>query len=133
MSKTDWKLLLGPQSCLNIVRSVFMRAFQKKSQNLLKVKQNLTSFWHNLHPGCCNQYMCVNNKSQNLWQLYYFNLEEIIYNSSPASLWNLIGLLPTIIFSWKPDKLDGVAPLIADPPLLKLHQKAKSTPSVKWL
>ena len=29
-------------------------------------------------------------------------------------------------------KLDGVAPLIADPPPLKLHQQAKSTPSVKW-
>ena len=29
-------------------------------------------------------------------------------------------------------KLDGVAPLIADPPPLKLHQWAKSTPSVKW-
>ena len=30
------------------------------------------------------------------------------------------------------DKLDGVAPLTADLPLLKLHQRAKSTPSVKW-
>ena len=29
-------------------------------------------------------------------------------------------------------KLDGVAPLIADPPPLKIHQLAKSTPSVKW-
>ena len=29
-------------------------------------------------------------------------------------------------------KLDGVAPLIADPPPLKVHQKARSTPSVKW-
>ena len=29
-------------------------------------------------------------------------------------------------------KLDGVAPLIADPPPLKLHQQAKSTLSVKW-
>ena len=28
-------------------------------------------------------------------------------------------------------KLDGVAPLIADPPPLKLHQYAKSTSSVK--
>ena len=29
-------------------------------------------------------------------------------------------------------ELDGVGPLIADPPSLKLHQEAKSTPSVKW-
>ena len=29
-------------------------------------------------------------------------------------------------------KLDGVAPLIADPPPLKVHQWAKSAPSVKW-
>ena len=29
-------------------------------------------------------------------------------------------------------KLDRVAPLIADPPPLKLQQEAKSTPSVKW-
>ena len=29
-------------------------------------------------------------------------------------------------------KLNGVAPLIADPPPLKLHQEAKSNPSVKW-
>ena len=30
-------------------------------------------------------------------------------------------------------KLNGIVLLITDPPPLKLHQKAKSTPSVKWL
>ena len=29
-------------------------------------------------------------------------------------------------------KPDGVAPLLADPPPLKLHQKAKSATLVKW-
>ena len=29
-------------------------------------------------------------------------------------------------------KLEGVAPLIANPPPLKLHQQANATPSVKW-
>ena len=36
------------------------------------------------------------------------------------------------IFLYKPLKLDGEALLIADPPPLKLHQLAKSIPSVKW-
>ena len=39
MSKTDGKLLVGPQSCLNNDMSVFMRAFQKKSKKILKVKK----------------------------------------------------------------------------------------------
>ena len=55
MSKTGWKLLQWLQSCLKNYSSVFMRAL-KNWQNFPRVKQIMTSFWHNMHPGCCNQY-----------------------------------------------------------------------------
>ena len=40
---------------------------------------------------------------------------------------------PIVSLSRNQQNLDGVAPLIADPPPLKFHQQTKSTPSVKWL
>ena len=49
MSKTGWILLLWPKSCLTNHTSVFMIT-KKSSQKLLKVKQNMTNFWHNIHP-----------------------------------------------------------------------------------
>ena len=38
---------------------------------------------------------------------------------------------PSLVFDNLITKLDGLAPLIADLPPLKLHQQEKSTPSVK--
>ena len=45
MSKTGYTIILWLQSCINNDRSVFMKAFQEKAQNLLKVKKKKTVFY----------------------------------------------------------------------------------------
>ena len=103
MSKTGWKLLLWPQSCLNNDWSLFMRAFQKKSKKLFKAKKNMTIFWHNMHTGCCNPYMQNSHNqsvsSQHLVAVYYCfpcTTRDGKYASSNKNLLKIHSLAPLL-------------------------------------
>ena len=81
MSKKRLKIILWLQSCLNYDKSVFMWAFQKKSQNSLKVKKNYDQFLTQYASRLLKPIYIKSWKTLWNWLYNNFSLSHLIANA----------------------------------------------------
>ena len=77
--KTGAKLLLWPPNGQMKQMFIIMVTFQNRSQKWLKLNQIMTSFWHNMYPGCCNPYT-LPDAASSLWTSGWIVNTDILFS-----------------------------------------------------